>query len=203
MLCCILCVSCSLWCHKRCSGLQSVVGVTDFVCPTCVRVSSGTTSVDHSFMMNDSIISEVSSFCYLGDTIGVEGGAERAVRMRISVAWSRWRELADMLSNRWIPLKNRSALLYASETWPLTQNLENCIRSCDRRMIRMITKTRLTDRISSDELLQRCGLEDVLKVISVRRLRWYGHVARRTTSLTTLGGLAPYCCSRAFVAPVA
>ena len=177
----VLCVSCSLWCHKRCSGLQSVVGAVDFVCPTCAR-GSGT-------RMNDSIISEVSSFCYLGDMIGVEGGAERAVRMRISVAWSRWRELADMLSNSWIPLKNRaimyntcvrSALLYASETWPLTQNLEKCIRSCDRRMITMITRTRLTDRTSSDELLHRCGLEDVLKVISVRRLRWYGHVARRS-----------------------
>ena len=146
-------------------------------------------SADHSFMINNSIKSEVSSYCYLGDMIGVEGGAKGAVRMRISVAWSRWRELADMLSNRWIPLKNRaimyntcvrSALLYASETWPLTQNLENCIRSCDRRMIRMITRTRLTDRTSSDELLHRCGLEDVLKVISVRRLRWYGHVARRS-----------------------
>ena len=45
-----------------------------------------------------------------------------------------------------------------------------------------MTSTSLTDRISSDELLQRCGLVDVLKMISVRRLRWYGHVARRTST---------------------
>ena len=36
----------------------------------------------------------------------------------------------------------------------------------------------MTDRVSSDELLRRCGLVDVIEMISVRRLRWYGHVAR-------------------------
>jgi len=184
-----LCVRCNLWCHKRCSGVQNVSTVRDFVCPTCTRGGNQSRYADHSFIVDDTRIEEVSSFCYLGDLIGVEGGAERAVRMRIAAAWSKWRELADMLCNRWIPIKNRAimyntciraTLLYASETWPLTQNLENCIRSSDRRMIRMMTQTRLTDRVGSDELLRRCGLEDVLNVIKVRRLRWYGHVARRS-----------------------
>ena len=122
---------------------------------------------------------------------GPEGGAERTVKMRVAIAWSKWRELSGLLRNRSIPLKNRagvydscirSALLYASETWPLTQNLETTIRSCDRRMIRMMTGTSLADRVSSDELLRRCELSDVIKVISVRRLRWYGHVARRSST---------------------
>ena len=49
-------------------------------------------------------------------------------------------------------------------------------------MARMMTATNLTDRVSSDELLRRCGLSDVIKVIGVRRLRWYGHVARRSST---------------------
>ena len=93
-----------------------------------------------------------------------------------------------MLGMRYcIPLKRaavydgciRSVLLYASETWPLIQSLESTIRSCDRRMIRHMAGVTLRDRVPSNELLHRCGLTDVLKVISVRRLRWYGHVARR------------------------
>ena len=187
----VLCVQCNLWCHKRCSGLQSVTGTTNFICPSCVRGNSGSTVVDSSFTIDGSTVAEVSSFCYLGDMFGPEGGAERTVKMRVAIAWSKWRELAGLLRNRSIPLKNRaavydscvrSALLYASETWPLTQHLETTIRSCDRRMIRMLTGTSLTDRVSSDELLRRCGLSDVIKVISVRRLSWYGHVARRSST---------------------
>ena len=30
-------------------------------------------------------------------------------------------------------------------------------------------------------MLRRCGLKDVLNVIKVRRLRWYGYVARRSS----------------------
>ena len=61
----------------------------------------------------------------------------------------------------------RSVLLYASETWPLIQSLESTIRSCDRRMIRHMAGVTLRDRIPSDELLHRCVLTYVLKVISV------------------------------------
>ena len=97
----------------------------------------------------------------------------------------------DTVGMRWIHLKKRAAvydatiqsvLLYAFETWPLLQSLEATIRSCDRRMIRHIAGITLLGRIPRDELLQRCGLTDVLKVTSVRRLRWYGHVARRKST---------------------
>ena len=187
----VLCVQRSLWCHKRCSGLQRVTGTTNSVCPACARGSSGYTVVDSSFTIDGATVAEVSSFGYLGDVFGQEGGAERTVKMRVAVAWSKWRELAGLLRNSNIPLKYRatvydscirSALLYPSETWPLTQTLETMIRSCDRRMIRMMTGTSLMDRVSSDDLLRRCGLLDVIKVISVRRLRWYGHVARRSNT---------------------
>ena len=46
----------------------------------------------------------------------------------------------------------------------------------------MMTETSLADRVSSDELRRRCELLDVIKVISVRRLKWYGHVARRSST---------------------
>ena len=102
-----------------------------------MQESSETILMNPSFISDETSIAEMSSFCYLGDIIGGEGSAERAVRMRIAAAWSKWRELADKLRNRWIPIKYtaimyntcvRATLLYASETWPLTQNFESCIR---------------------------------------------------------------------------
>ena len=189
----VLCIECNLWCHQRCSGLGSVAGATNFECPACIRRRNGLAiaSVDHSITLENCTIEEVTSFCYLGDMFGVEGGAERTVKMRVAAAWGKWRELAGLLGMRCIPLKKRasvydacirSVLLYASETWPLTQSLENTIRSCDRRMIRHMAGVTLRDRVASNELLLQCGLTDVLKVISVRRLRWYGHIARREST---------------------
>ena len=57
-----------------------------------------------------------------------------AVRDRISCAWSKQRELASLLVNHSIPSEEtvritdsacvRPALLYAAETWALTERLE-------------------------------------------------------------------------------
>ena len=47
----------------------------------------------------------VDSFRYLGDVISCGGGVESAVRDRISGAWSKWRELANLLVNHSIPLE--------------------------------------------------------------------------------------------------
>ena len=75
----------------------------------------------------------VDSFHYLGNVISCGGGVESVVRDRISGAWSKWRELASLLVNHSIPLEERAkvycacvrpALVYAAETWALTERLE-------------------------------------------------------------------------------
>ncbi len=42
----------------------------------------------------------VDSFCYLGEVIRCEGGAETAVGGGIACAWKSWRELASLLVNQ-------------------------------------------------------------------------------------------------------
>ena len=99
--------------------------------------------------------------------------------------------MSGLFGMRGLPFKKRagvydasiqSVLLYASETWPLIQSLDATIRGCDIRMMRHMARVTLRDRIPSHGLLHRCGLTDVLKVISVRRLRLYGHVVRRRST---------------------
>ena len=72
----------------------------------------------------------------------------------------------------------RSAMLHASETWPLTKpNLQRLQRN-DRAMIRQICNVRRQDVVTtrSNELLGRLGVGDLDLILKERRLLWYGHV---------------------------
>ena len=189
----LTCAECNKWIHKRCSGLQSVTGpgARDFVCSTCRRREQGNVPQPEDIPVGPSesdVVEEVESFCYLGSIVDRQGDVERAVRSRVATAWSKWREIAGLLCNRRIPLRNRSqvyttcirsVLLYGAESWPLTQRMENCIRSCDRRMLRLLSGVSLRERVRSAEVAQRCGLVEILDEARVRRLKWFGHVQRR------------------------
>ena len=184
----ILCVGCNKWCHKRCSGLNSFAGIAAYTCPVCSGLLQQTAWTDESIVLDSGTLEEVSEFCYLGDLFDCEGGAEKAVRHRISVAWFKWRELSSLLCNKSIPLKHRaraynacirSTLTYGAATWALTQREELLLQSCDRRMLRMVCGVSLSDRVPSIESLRSCGLEDILLVMRKHRLSWFGHIYRK------------------------
>jgi hypothetical protein len=42
----------------------------------------------------------VHTFCYLGDVIGDGGGTEEATTARVKCAWSKFKELAPILTTR-------------------------------------------------------------------------------------------------------
>lgn len=46
-------------------------------------------------------------------------------------------------------------------------------------MLRYMAGISLQDRVASEEVLRRCGLCDILKVLEKERMRWFGHVVRR------------------------
>jgi hypothetical protein len=50
----------------------------------------------------------------------------------------------------------------------------------ERAMVRWIPGVTLKDRKSSDELLGRLGIEDVVEVVRRGRLLWFGHVERKS-----------------------
>ena len=146
---------------------------------------------DDSVTTPEGVISEVQQFCYLGDVLDCEGGSERAAKARVSGAWMRWRELSSLLCNPWIPLHHRarvygacirSTMLYGSETWAATRQVEDILIKCDRRMLRRMCNVRLSDRVATEEVLRRCRLEELEMVMTKRRLNWYGHVVRRSAS---------------------
>ena len=96
----------------------------------------------------------VASFCYLGDMLSAGGGWEMAVTTHVKTAWQKFRELLPVLTSRHLSYKTRghvysscvrSAMLHASETWPLTKtNLQRLQRN-DRAMIRQICSIKPED----------------------------------------------------------
>ena len=189
----VLCGDCGKWVHQRCSGLQNVRLARNFVCPACIRLGEGDEdALDREDIVlgprEEDVVREVETFCYLGDVVDRECGAERAINMRVAAGWSKWREIAGLLCNKHIPLKNRarvydacirSVIVYGAETWPLTQRLETIICGCDRRMLRYMAGVSLRDRVRSAEVAQRCGLQQMEEILRARRLSWFGHVVRR------------------------
>ena len=71
-------------------------------------------------------------------------------------------------------------LLYGSEIWSPTRDeiirLESWQNRCMRNMLGIFYRTH--GNVSGAELRRRCRLPKIEKLLRVRRLRWFGHVAR-------------------------
>ena len=178
--------------HKKCSGLNRLTEDPDYRCTRC----QGTGRPQREVQVGLDKLEVVASFCYLGDMLSAASGSELSTTTRVKTAWKKFKELIPVLSIRHLSLKTRghvysscvgSAMLHASETWPLTKpNLQHLQRN-DRAMIRQICNVKLQDTaiIRSTELLARLGIEDLDLILKERRLRWYGHVEHSDCAVKT------------------
>ena len=193
----IYCNGCKLWVHKKCSGLQRLTPNPDYRCARCMGNARPIDGRPQSeVQVGPDKLEVVASFCYLGDMLSAGGGCEMAVTTRVKTAWKKFRELLPVLTSRHLSFKTRghvysscvrSAMLHASETWPLTKtNLQRLQRN-DRAMIRQICSIKPEDvaRVRSSELLAKLQLEDLDLILRERRLRWFGHVARSSGAIRT------------------
>ena len=128
--------------------------------------------------------------------LSAAGGCELSTTTRVKTAWKKFKELKPVLSSHHLSFKTqgrvysmcvRSAMLHASETWPVTKPCLQPLQRNDRAMIRQIcnVKPQDTATIRSFELLARLGIEDLDLILKERRLRWYGHVERSNGAVKT------------------
>ena len=138
----------------------------------------------------------VDSFCYVGDMLSANGGCELSSIIRAKTAWHKFRELLPILTSRAIPIKTRgkvynvcvrSAMLYGSECWALTQSSLARIRRNDRAMIRWICHVASDEiqSVKSDSLLVKLDIPPLDVMLRENRLRWYGHVIRSSGPINT------------------
>ena len=71
-------------------------------------------------------------------------------------------------------------MLYGSETWATTVDTMKRLHRNDRAMLRWMCNVKVNDKVSSDSILSKLGLQDIETILRTNRLRWFGHVERST-----------------------
>jgi hypothetical protein len=96
----IQCTACSKWIHKKCSGIKGnlMSSMNMFKCRRCLRGQTTEVSSKGLDIGNGNILEKVRKFCYLGDMLSVDGGADAAVVARTRGAWKKFRELLPILT---------------------------------------------------------------------------------------------------------
>ena len=185
----IWCDGCCSWIHKKCSGIKG--RLVENPAYRCSRCLGGARDIDgrprEHVMIDEHKLEVVESFCYLGDQQCPGGTCEPCTIHRCKVAWSKFRELLPLLTNKSISLTNRgvvyrscvrNAMLHASECWPLKVSDKQRLQRNERAMLRWICHTKPTERISNTSLCESLNIPTLDNALRERRLRWFGHVKR-------------------------
>lgn len=188
----VRCTGCGGWVHKRCTDLKGSLDRAEdtFVCKVCERAGDGEDSgVEESMDLGNGVhLEKVGKFCYLGDMLNGDGGANSASVSRVRCAWGKFRELSGILTRKEVSLKLkgkvyvtcvRSAMVYGSETWAMNAEQIGRFERTEMKMVRWMCGVSLRDRVPSAELRERMGIESVSDVVKRSRLRWLGHVLRK------------------------
>ena len=70
-----------------------------------------------------------------------------------------------------------SMLTYGAETWAMKAGVFQRLQATERRMLRVICGVTLKDMVESTVIALR--VEDLEEHLKQKRLRWFGHTARR------------------------
>ena len=185
--------------HKKCSGLKHLTKDPDYRCTQCqgtARPLDG--RPQREVQVGPDKLEVVASFCYLGDMLSAAGGYELSTTTRVKTTWKKFKELLPVFSSHHLSFKTSgcvysscvwSAMLHASETWPLTKTNLQSLQRNDRATIRQNCNVKLQDIVTtrSNELLAWLGIEDLDLILKERRLHWYEHVERSNGAVKTGG----------------
>ena len=133
-----------------------------FMCRRC----DGTTQeadLTEDLMVDGETYGCVKSFCYLGDTLDRDGGADLAATARIRNGWMKFRELFPFLTSRAPRLKMKgrvydsSSMTYGSETRPLLVDVWLRFERAEMQMITWMFGISMKDRRTIEELRMLVG----------------------------------------------
>ena len=84
-----------------------------------------------------------------------------------------------------------SIFLYACESWTLTAELQRRIQAMEMRCCRKILHISYKDHVANEEVCAKMQQaigphEDLLMIVKIRKLQWYGHVSRSSSLAKTI-----------------
>ncbi|XP_067896428.1 uncharacterized protein [Heterodontus francisci] len=140
-----------------------------------------------SINIGDHALEVVQEFTYLGSTITSNLSFDAEINKRMGKASAAMSRLAKRVWENGALTRNTkvrvyqacalSTLLYDSEAWTTYVSQERCLNSFHLSCLRRILGIRWQDRISNAEVLETANIPSIYILLSLRRLRWLGHVS--------------------------
>ena len=148
---------------------------------------------NHSVMIDISTFERVEEFKYLGTTLTNQNSILEEIKSRLSSGNACYHSVQNLLSSRLLS-KNLKikihktiilpVVLYGCETWSLTLREERKLRVFENMVLRRIFGPRREEvtgewrRLHNEEVNGLYSSPSIVRVITSRRMRWAGHVAR-------------------------
>jgi hypothetical protein len=126
------------------------------------------------------------------------GDIDEDLSHRIKVDWLKWRQASGALYDPRVPLKLkdkfyriaiRSAMLYGAECWSTKRRHVQQLSVAEMRMLRWICGNIRRDRVRNDDIHKRLGVAPVEEKLVQHRLRWFGHIQRRSVEAPFRSGV--------------
>ena len=134
-------------------------------------------------------IEQVSKFRYLGSMQTSDQSLRAEVSNRLASAANAWLKLSKLhvwddnciskgIKCTLYKVIVQSTLLYAGETWAYPKQQVHRLEVFQMKCLRKICKVSLKDKVTNNSILSLCNIARAANIVSHRRLRWLGHLAR-------------------------
>ena len=168
-------------------------GLTISVSKTKAMVVGGSDEECQDIQVGERVIEMVEEFKYLGSVLACNGSIRSDVKERVAKASRTYGCLKkSVFQNRLLTTQTKRAvykaavlgtLLYGSETWTTkrgpTQLLETFNNRCLRGILGITHVQQREERITSSQVRKKIGMTELIaEMVTLRRLRWLGHMAR-------------------------
>ncbi|AQK72942.1 Retrovirus-related Pol polyprotein LINE-1 [Zea mays] len=144
---------------------------------------------DGDVSLDGQVVPKKDIFRYLGSMLQKEGDIDEDVSHRIKAGWLKWRQAAGVLYDPWVPHKLkgkfyrtavRPAMLYGAKCWPTKIRHVQQLSVAEMCMLRWICGHTRRDRVRNDDVRERVGVAPIEEKLMQHRLRWFGHIQRRS-----------------------
>ncbi|KAK3510464.1 hypothetical protein QTP70_008662 [Hemibagrus guttatus] len=168
-------------------GMKVSRSKTEYMCVN-EREGSGTVR------LQSEEVKKVQEFKYLGSTVQSNGECGKEVKKRVQAGWNGWRKVSGVLCDRKISARIkgkvyrtvvRPAMLYGLQTVSLRKRQESELEVAELKMLRFSLGVTRLDRITNEYIRGTAHVGRLGDKVREARLRWFGHVQRRETSLTS------------------
>jgi len=135
------------------------------------------------------VISRIQKFKYLELIVEEKGDIDEDINHCTGVGWQKWKKVYGVLYDQRISFKLkgkvyrmvvRPTLLYGAECWPTKKTQAQSLMVTEMKMIRWMCGYTRQDRVRNIVIRERVGVAPLEEKLREARLRWFGHIKRRS-----------------------